>query len=577
MIRKRGNFSSVRDLVCSNTGMTEEELLDDRKSYRIDGLDEAAGMLKEAMASGKSVCIFGDYDVDGICASSIIKIGMESLGYGGRTIVRLPKRFSEGYGVTEKALDEFEDGQLLVTVDNGIAAAGPIRKAREKGMRTVVIDHHLPPSDDDGNAELPEADLIIDPKALPGSADFDGYCGAGLAYRLMCRLVDGAAARWKMLCLAAVATIADVMPLVEENRRIVKQGLAAMTDMRKATKGLYSLLLACGCAEYVNEETVSFKIAPCLNAPGRLLDDGAKESFRLLTYDGSLAEAKGMAEKQLEWNAERKALSDEWTGKAAELADADIAAGRKPVVLRLDGIPEGIAGIVAGRIAERVKCPCAVLAQAHDMPGMLKGSARSYGGADLYGLLREGAGFLEKFGGHREAAGLTLKEESLDAFRSCMHAAYGAYAQEDEDGNDILYDLEADGSDGAGLRRLLDDVQKFAPYGQGNPQPVIFIRGLLLQPVNGSYYRYMGTSRSAVRMQAKELDCVAFNDAEQFERIGAPAVVDIAGTACVNHYMGKSKHRLEFSYVAKSLKAQKKSALAELLAKKAGERNAART
>ncbi|MCM1234491.1 MAG: DHH family phosphoesterase, partial [Ruminococcus flavefaciens] len=414
---RRGKFSSVLELVSHNTGMTEEELLDDRKVYRIDGLAEAKSILTEAMETQKIIYIFGDYDVDGVCSCAIIKTAMASIGYGGKTIVRLPRRFSEGYGVSEKALDEFADGQVLVTVDNGIAAMAAIKKAKEKRMQVIVIDHHLPPQDKNGNTVLPDADLIIDPKAIPGSADFDGYCGAGLAYRVMCRMVRDKRTVWKMLCLAAIATIADVMPLTGENRRIVKSGIACMTDINRTTSGLYALLLACECTEHVTEETVSYKLAPCLNAPGRLFDDGASDSYKLLSYDGSLAEARRMAEKQLEWNQTRRSLSKEWTDKAMELAETHALTGRRPIILRVDGTPEGIVGIVAGRVAEHVKCPCVILTQAEGQPGMLKGSARSYGETNLYELLRQGAEFLARFGGHKEAAGLSIMEDDLEAFQ----------------------------------------------------------------------------------------------------------------------------------------------------------------
>lgn len=573
MIVKRGDFSSVPDLVRHNTGMTEEELLDDRKTYRIDGLSEAKDMLTQAMADQKIIYVFGDYDVDGVCASAIIKIGMEAAGYGEKTIVRLPKRFSEGYGVSEKAVDEFEDGQVLVTVDNGIAAAAAIKKAKQKGMQVIVIDHHLPPQDEDGNTVLPEADIIIDPKAIPRSADFDGYCGAGLAYRVMYRIARNKKTIWKMLCLAAVATIADVMPLTGENRRIVKFGLSNMTDINRTTAGLYALLIACGCTEYITEETVSYKIAPCLNAPGRLFDYGSYESYQLLAYDGNLQSAKKMVEKQMEWNQTRKTLSDEWTGRATEQADEHILTEGKPVILHIDGIPEGIIGIVAGRIAEYAKCPCAILTRSNEGPGLLKGSARSYGDVHMFNMLQEGAEFLTRFGGHKEAAGFSLEETNLEAFQECMRSVYRGYNVETHADDNVYCDLEVDGADNEALRRILEDIQQYGPYGQGNPQPVLFIKGLLLTPVGpGCYYRYMG-ERTAVRMSSRELDCISFHDIEQFERIGAPALIDVIGTASVNHYMGNSRHRLEFSYIKGSQKPVKHpSTLASLIATKAAER-----
>lgn len=569
---RRGSFSSVLELVSHNTGMYEEELLDDRKTYRINGLAEAKDMLTEAMESQKTIYVFGDYDVDGVCASAIIGIGMASIGYREKTIVRLPKRFSEGYGVSEKAVDEFEDGQVLVTVDNGIAAMPAIKKAKGKGMKVIVIDHHLPPQDVDGNTILPDADLIIDPKAIPKSADFDGYCGAGLAYRVMCRLVRDRKTVWKMLCLAAIATIADVMPLTGENRRLVRCGIAGMTDINRTTSGLYALLLACGCTEYVTEETVSYKLAPCLNAPGRLFDCGAEESYRLLAYDGNLSMARKMAEQQLDWNKTRRSLSEKWGRQAMDQARTHILMGKKPVILRIDGIPEGISGIVAGRVAEHVKCPCIVLAQVQGNPGMLKGSARSYGDAHLFHLIQQGKEFLARFGGHKEAAGLSIMEEDLDSFRERMYKVYNQNSQEDAASNDFYYDLEVEGNDVENLRGILGDIQKYGPYGQGNPQPVLFIKGLLLIPCGSGYYQYMG-NHSAVRMSSKELDCVSFHDIEKFERLGAPAIVDVMGTVTINHYMGNSRYRLEFFYIAKSQKAkEKKSTLASLISQKAGRR-----
>lgn len=575
MIIKRGDFSSVQDLVRHNTGMTEEELLNDQKIYRIDGLSEAKDVLTQAMADQKTIYVFGDYDVDGVCASAIIKIGMTAAGYGEKTVVRLPKRFTEGYGISEKAVNKFADGQVLITVDNGITATAAIKKAKQKGMQVIVIDHHLPSHDEDGNTILPDADIIIDPKALPGSADFDGYCGAGLAYRVMYRMTSDSKTVWKMLCMAAIATIADVMPLTGENRRIVKFGLSNLTDINRTTSGLYALLLACECTEYVTVETVSYKIAPCLNAPGRLFDYGSYDSYKLLAYDGNLQTARKMAEQQMEWNQTRRTLSDEWTRKALEQADAHILMGKKPLILHIDGIPEGIIGIVAGRVAEHAKCPCIILARTSEDTNILKGSARSYGDVHLFNMIQKGAEYLTRFGGHKEAAGLSLEESYLESFQECMYNVYDRnYTEKHADNNNVYFDLEADGGNDKALRRLLDDIQQYGPYGQGNPEPVLFIRGLLLTPMGpGCYYRYMGDDHTAVRMSSRELDCVSFHDAEQFERIGAPTLIDVIGTSSINHYMGNSRYRLEFSYIKGSQKGMRKpSTLASLIAMKAAGR-----
>lgn len=315
-VKREGVPDTIAGLVEQNTGMSAETLMKDTKKYRIDGLRQARDMILAAIREKRHIYVFADYDVDGICSGAIMQVGTRALGYEDHLTVRLPRRFSEGYGISEKALDEFtEENALLITVDNGIAAIGPIKKAKEKGMTVIVVDHHLASSDEDEILVYPDADLIIDPNAIEGSADFNGYCGAGLAYRIMCQLIDDKKTLIRLLCLAAVATIADSVPLTHENRRIVRYGLHYMTDMGYATSGLFALLSLCGCNEYVSETDIGFKIAPCLNASGRLYDDGATQSFQLMSYEGDLRQAKMMAEKQLADNEKRKELSDEWTKK----------------------------------------------------------------------------------------------------------------------------------------------------------------------------------------------------------------------------------------------------------------------
>lgn len=565
MILKRGNCSTVEEIVCNNTGMTREDLLNDRRIYQINGLEDVRDKIIEAMQNNKKIYVFGDYDVDGICAASIIKIGMTTIAYADKTIIRLPKRFSEGYGVSETSIDEFESDQILMTVDNGISAHAAIKKAKEKGMYVIVVDHHLPQTDDNDNVILPEADMIIDPKALPGSADFDGYCGAGLAYRIMCKLVHDKETLFKMLCLAAIATIADRMPLTGENRRIVKYGLSNMTNMKRTTTGLYALLSACECSEYVTEDMVAFKIAPCLNAPGRLFDYGAYESFKLLSYDGDLKEARIMAEKQVECNATRRAISDEWITKAKEYLELNMLMDTKPVVIRLDDIPEGIIGIVAGKIAEYTKSPCILFALSKQT-GKLKGSARTYGNIHLLNMIKAGSQYLDRFGGHKEAAGLLLSVDNFDAFRKCMENVYEG-SRDLKMNDNVYYDLEVNCEE---VEEILNEITRFGPYGQGNPAPVLYIRNIFLTPVGSSHYRYLG-NRSAIKLNARLFDCISFDNISRYESIGAPMSVDVVGKATLNCYMGDFRYQIEFTEISESTR-KRSSTLANLLADRATKR-----
>ena len=580
-VKREGVPKTIAGLIKQNTGMSTETLMKDTKKYRIDGLSPARDMIQAAIQEKRHIYIFGDYDVDGICCGAVMTVGLRALGYEDHVTVRLPKRFSEGYGVSEKAIDEFEGNSLLITVDNGISAIEPIKKAKDKGMTVMVVDHHLPATDENGAPVYPDADLIIDPNAIEGSADFNGYCGAGLAYRIMCQLINDRKVLIRLLCLAAVATIADSVPLTYENRRIVRYGLHYMTDMGYATTGLFALLSLCDCNEYVSETDIGFKIAPCLNAPGRLYDDGAKQSFLLMSFEGDLREAKLMAEKQLTDNEKRKELSDEWTKKINEQIQKEHLEADNPMTIYAPGVPEGIIGIIAGRIAEEWHTPCILLGDA-EQAGILKGSARSSGDVHLYNLLKHGEMYLLRFGGHAPAAGLSLKAENLNAFRHVMQDTlmnlYPGFTREEMP---TVYDMELDGRKRDQVLRVFEEVIRYSPYGQGNPAPVIRLKNLAVVPVRTedglSNFRYL-KNNAGILIHATDYSCISFKEPERYVAIGAPGCIDLVGSVQLHYYKGKFDYRFEFSGLEESGHNQKpgKSGFAKLLEQKARDRTAKR-
>lgn len=580
-VKREGVPKTIAGLIKQNTGMSTETLMKDTKKYRIDGLSQARDMIQAAIQEKRHIYIFGDYDVDGICCGAVMTVGLRALGYEDHVTVRLPKRFSEGYGVSEKAIDEFEGNSLLITVDNGISAIEPIKKAKDKGMTVMVVDHHLPATDENGAPVYPDADLIIDPNAIEGSADFNGYCGAGLAYRIMCQLINDRKVLIRLLCLAAVATIADSMPLTYENRRIVRYGLHYMTDMGYATTGLFALLSLCDCNEYVSETDIGFKIAPCLNAPGRLYDDGAKQSFLLMSFEGDLREAKLMAEKQLTDNEKRKELSDEWTKKINEQIQKEHLEADNPMTIYAPGVPEGIIGIIAGRIAEEWHTPCILLGDA-EQAGILKGSARSSGDVHLYNLLKHGEMYLLRFGGHAPAAGLSLKAENFNAFRHVMQDTlmnlYPGFTREEMP---TVYDMELDGRKRDQVLRVFEEVIRYSPYGQGNPAPVIRLKNLAVVPVRTedglSNFRYL-KNNAGILIHATDYSCISFKEPERYVAIGAPGCIDLVGSVQLHYYKGKFDYRFEFSGLEESGHNQKpgKSGFAKLLEQKARDRTAKR-
>ena len=580
-VKREGVPKTIAGLIKQNTGMSTETLMKDTKKYRIDGLSQARDMIQAAIQEKRHIYIFGDYDVDGICCGAVMTVGLRALGYEDHVTVRLPKRFSEGYGVSEKAIDEFEGNSLLITVDNGISAIEPIKKAKDKGMTVMVVDHHLPATDGNGAPVYPDADLIIDPNAIEGSADFNGYCGAGLAYRIMCQLINDRKVLIRLLCLAAVATIADSVPLTYENRRIVRYGLHYMTDMGYATTGLFALLSLCDCNEYVSETDIGFKIAPCLNAPGRLYNDGAKQSFLLMSFEGDLREAKLMAEKQLTDNEKRKELSDEWTKKINEQIQKEHLEADNPMTIYAPGVPEGIIGIIAGRIAEEWHTPCILLGDA-EQAGILKGSARSSGDVHLYNLLKHGEMYLLRFGGHAPAAGLSLKAENLNAFRHVMQDTlmnlYPGFTREEMP---TVYDMELDGRKRDQVLHVFEEVIRYSPYGQGNPAPVIRLKNLAVVPVRTedglSNFRYL-KNNAGILIHATDYSCISFKEPERYVAIGAPGCIDLVGSVQLHYYKGKFDYRFEFSGLEESGHNQKpgKSGFAKLLEQKARDRTAKR-
>lgn len=563
MVRKKNAaLQTVQDVVCANTGMSVDDLLNDRTPYPIEQLRQAAELIRDAIQAKKTIYIAGDYDVDGICASSILELGLRCVH--AKTVVRLPKRFSEGYGLKKEMVEEFDDGQLLITVDNGITAMDAIQRAKEKTMTVIVTDHHLPALDEETKLPiLPEADIVIDPNAIQNSAKFNGYCGAGLAFRL-CRMLLGPK-HWmipRLLSLAAIATVADSVPLLYENRLIVKYGLQTMVDRRGNTKGLYAILCELDLDRYITETNIGFKLAPALNAPGRLRDDGAMDAFKLLTFEGSYAEAKEMAQALLEDNKKRKELSDAWTQKIIEKIEENHMESDYPLVIYEKNIPEGIIGIVAGRIAEKFHSPCFLLGES-STSGIAKGSSRSDGFCNLKELLDSNKDWLISYGGHAPAAGLKLHTGEIPEFRKALLRTLEGQRPEFIEKNECDLYIKANQ-----IEATIEELQKYAPYGEGNPMPIFYLEDLTLVPVGTEYYKMISNGKG-VKLLSPQLEAVSFDGAEEYENLHYPRHVSLLGTLSVHIFMDKKKNQMEYSKIYPSNSTVRTSPLAKALANRA--------
>jgi single-stranded-DNA-specific exonuclease len=454
------------------------------------GMDRVVDSIRTAIEGGRRITVHGDFDVDGVCATALMVSTLRELGAECDWFI--PNRIEDGYGLSVenvRRLAERGTG-LLLTVDCGIASVEEVRLAQELGMEAVVTDHHQRAS------ELPDC-LILHPEV--SGYPFESLCGTAVAWKLACALREGAdspgptgkvglgeSAPERDLDLVALATVADVVPLVGENRSLVKRGLPEIRRGRRP--GMRALMAAAKCEpERLDEGDLGFRLAPRINAAGRLYRaDAGVELF--LTEDEERAEA--IATELSKANSERRATERE-VDAAAESARRELPEELREArgyVVAGEGWHPGVVGIVASRMAERHHRPVVVISL--DEEGNGRGSGRSIPGFDLLAALQACAEHLEGFGGHRAAAGLQIKAENLDAFR----AAFAAHAEEVLSDDDLQRTEKVDaivGGVGLGLE-LAEELRQLAPFGMGNPG----VR-LLVPSARVSDVRAMGEGKHA--------------------------------------------------------------------------------
>lgn len=531
--KKVDSALTLEDVVKRNLGIGDIHTIDSwmNKEYIIENIDEVVSRIRRAVKNHIPIKIMGDYDTDGVTSSTILRLGIEKIG--GHVTVRLPRRFSEGYGLSMKVIDETESG-LLITVDNGIAAISQIKAAKEKGLEVIVIDHHLR---NDKN-EIPDADVIIDPNALDNSADFNGYCGAGLAYKIVEKLCPEL--KETVLGLAAIGTVADVMKLREENYVIVKKGLQNLVQFNGRTCGTYALLAACGMDRFLDEKNIGFKISPIINAAGRMEDNGPLKVHRLLSMTGNLKACNEMTEELIDLNEQRKDMKITGTEAVLRNIEENHLRDDYPMIIYESGISEGIIGLVAGNISEEFHVPCLMFSDSNK-EGVLKGSGRTYGDFNLKKMLDSHPEDFIGYGGHAEAAGMSIKKDMLNKLRDDMKKAAAPF-RPTEVPDYVLYDLEIDIND---VVDTFIESRKYAPYGNGNPAPRYLIRSIQLEPMNGAFFATMGKYQQHIKFYSRGITLVAFDMAERWAADGEPKTLDIICELGVNHIQGKTYYQAE--------------------------------
>ncbi len=471
--------------------------------FVLAGMAEAVATIVRVAAAGDPILVHGDYDVDGQCATALLVRTLQAAGVPVHGFV--PNRLRDGYDFGPAGLREAErvGARLIVTCDCGITAVETVAAARAAGFQVVVTDHHLP------GPVLPAAEAVVDPQRPDDRSGLTALSGTGIAFKLAQALREPLGLPenfpWHLLDLVALATVADVVPLVGENRVLVKHGLRLLPRSRWV--GLRALLEASGVERTeVRAGQVGFIVAPRLNAAGRIAE--ASDGLRLLLTDDPV-EAASLASRLEQLNRERQAIDQAILEDALAVVESQYAdpEEHRAIVLAGDGWHPGVVGIVASRVVERFGRPTFLIGLDGEIG---KGSGRSVERFDLHAALTECADLLERYGGHRMAAGLTIRRDQVDAFRARFTAVARARLGADELGPEQRVDLEL------GPEDVTDDLERWGrhlePCGMGNPAPVFGLRAARLTGA-----RTVGSNhlKATLEAQGRRLDAIAFHWADR--------------------------------------------------------------
>ena len=512
--------------------LTETSALE-RDPFLLRDMDQAAQRIALALEQGELMAVYGDYDVDGITATCLLLEFLRERG--GRVVSHIPDRTGEGYGLNRGALQALasQGVRLVITVDCGITAVDEVEYARALGMDVVVTDHHQ------CKGELPRATAVVDPRRPDCPYPFKELAGVGVALKLVLALTApdrraGVLLRYGEL--AAIGTVADVMCLCDENRSLVQHGLSLLAHT--ARPGLRALLREAGCEDgkIPTAATIGYGIAPRINAAGRMEQVGA--ALELLT---TRDEERGqvLALELCRLNRERQAIEQEIFHQCQCLLSQQPQLAAPAIVLAGEGWHQGVVGIVASRLAERYSCPVFIISLDQ---GKGKGSCRSFGGFNLFAALEQCASLLDQFGGHALAAGFTIREENIPAFRAAMAELVLRYTQ----GQPMVSVLDIDGEIENCARltcQAVDCLSQLEPYGAGNPTPVFLIRSacvLSCSDVGGGRHLKMRVRRDGVALEA-----IFFSANSAACGVAQGDRVDLAFHLQVNEYRGARTVQLQ--------------------------------
>ncbi len=502
------------------------------------GMEEALELLLEKIREKKKIRIIGDYDIDGVCSTYILLIGLKKAG--AIVDIDIPDRIKDGYGISRELIDlAYQAGtDTIITCDNGISAIEQVAYAKSLGMTVIVTDHHEIPYEEqeDGSIKtiLPPADAIVNPKQEGCPYPFKGICGAMVAYKLICGLYEKKGfpkeAQEEFIEFAAIATVGDVMDLQDENRIVVKDGLRRMKNTKNY--GLKALIRVNHLEEAeLTGYHIGFVLGPCINASGRL--STAKKALNLLLCTDE-KKAQELAEELKALNDSRKEMTQKGVEQAEKLVETTELKNDRVLVIYLPDCHESLAGIIAGRIREKYNKPVIVLTKGKDG---VKGSGRSI--EAVYHMFKELVkckDLLSKFGGHPMAAGLSLPEENIEAFREALNK--NCTLTPEDMMEKILIDVPMPIS--YVTLPLIRQLSLLEPFGKGNNKPVFAEKNIKI-----TQCRIFGKNKNVVKMKLYDgngvcMDGVWFGDGEAFvNEIQEKERWSIAYYPSINTYNGR--------------------------------------
>lgn len=497
--------------------------------FAFPDMEKAVARLTRAIEKRERICVYGDYDVDGVCATSMLLMYLRACGAA--VSYHIPSRHAEGYGMNLAAVERLaaEGVGLIITVDNGVKANAELLRCRELGMDAIVTDHHLP------GDTLPECEAILC-HTLPGCAYLNhNICGAGTAFKLI-EALGGRAAALPYVALAGLATVADVVPLTGENRVFVSLALAAVNG-GECPLGLRALVEAAFEKKRVlSARDFAFAIAPRLNAAGRMED--ASLGVALLT-EADAGRARALAQRLNELNAARQREEGAIYEAACAAIEADDLTEKRGIVLKSADWNPGVVGIAASKLTERYYRPVVLLCE---RDGVLTGSARSIEGVDLHAALKENERFFTRFGGHAYAAGMTLPAENFEAFATAFDESVRAIAPEEAFLPAAHYEAEAAFSELT--MQLAAELSMLAPFGEGNPVPVFRTDGAAVKRL-----RRIGEEGKHLRLTLEQenqyAEGVWFYGGSRFAQINDYGRCGLLYVPTVNEYNGRQSLQLE--------------------------------